>query len=464
MIKLNLKKYEYAMDLKEPVHGFERPIVFYKYHKKDASRFFLTFSIVDFPKCKISHLFSYLPENLAIMTSTEGGSRYKMNFAPHCTIEINKNVDFLMFLQEENYFMYVNRENNTLIIYSMADIITEDITFKTISSTFFKDDTDNNYFYMSVLDINNLLYIYRISNDLKSVELIDSFPGKNNPPHTVKKYKDCVLLSHEFTEAQYYLKKQDKIITDREMGALLTKLQMKIEIKYNELDKYQKKKILSKYINEEYEVECMPSRIMLVDLLTKDKCTYSTNGSNSAHFEIDERANMLYVSSHNFFEGDSYIYMFQPAVLDKFEYVNNRLNWRGCFKYEKGYRYTSHRVFYLDGKAYLCTFGKPNRLLFIDPDNMQLLFYTDIGRDELTNVSDLGTYLNARHEDQTAGSEYIGIEVSHDGESVFFLDDQYLFIYNVRCRHISHKIRYEVNDVSDWSEYKLIAPHITNLQ
>lgn len=464
MIKLALVKYTYDLKMIKSVKGFDKPIVFYKYDSKDLRRFFLTFSIVEFSKGTITHMVSNTPENREIMKNYDE-SVYRLHYAPHCTIEIREDIDFLVFFQEESYFMYINRRDEYLIIYTMEDILTNcNVRFKTISSTFFKDDADNGYFYMAALSYEEMLYVFRVSNDLSEIEQIDVFPGKSNPPHTVRKFKDCMLYSHEFKEAKYYLKKTNTVISDKEMGSVFVKLQMRIDRQYPELNKYEKKKILSMQIDDKYNVKCIPSKIIFENLNTKEKITYETSGSNSAHFEIDPTKNMIYVSSHNFFEGDGYVFMFQPAVLDKFEYIGDSLVWRGCFTYEKGYRFTSHRIFYLDGKAYLCTFSKPNRLLIINPDTMSLLFYIDIGKDELSNTKNLAAYLNARHEDPAAGSEFIGLEVAEDGESIFFLDDNYLFILNVRDRTLSHKIEYSINGLYDANDYRLIAPHITHLQ
>jgi hypothetical protein len=156
--------------------------------------------------------------------------------------------------------------------------------------------------------------------------------------------------------------------------------------------------------------------------------------------------------------------MFKPAILDKYELIDNRLIWRAAFKYDKGYRYTSHRVFYVDDKAYLCTFGKPNRLLFINPEDMSLLFYCDIGRDELSENDELEIYLNSRHEDKNAESEFIALEVSKNGENVFFLDSKFLFIYNFRERTLTHKIDYTNNKIAEWNDLLLLTFHMNYLE
>ncbi len=360
--------------------------------------------------------------------------------------------------------MRLDYVNDLLYVYTMEDIVQEEYRFKRISSTFFKDDKDPAYFYLSAVDKQNDLHIYRISNQLNEIEKVDTFHGKNSPPHTTMKIKNCLIMSHEFTEAKYLLRNTNTIISDREMGALLVKIEMKINAKYPHQDALIKKREISKIIHEKYDVECIPSKIMLLDLLTKERVTYETSGSNAAHFVFDVKTNMLYVSSHNFFDGGDSVYMFEPAILDKFELVDNRLILRGTFKYDKGYRYTSHRIFYNDGKSYLCTFGKPNRLLFIDPEDMTLSFYYDIGEDELSNNDELEVYLNSRHEDKNAASEFIALEVSKDGENIFFLDSKYLFIFNFKERTITHKIDYTNNEIANGDDYKLITFHMNYLE
>lgn len=464
MVELKLQRYEQKFYCKKPVLGFDKKLVFYKYHKNDPTKFFLMFSIIDFNKNIILNLDSFSDENKDIIQMQDNREIYNMNYTPHCTIEIEKDKEFLVFLQEDRYFMHVDCSRNLLYVYTMEDIVHEEYKFKRISSTFFKDDSSPEYFYLSAVDTKNDLHIYRVSNDLKKVEKVDTFPGKNSPPHTLMKIKNCLIMSHEFTEAKYLSRKTNTIITDREMGALLVKLKMKINVKFPQADGLFKKKEVSKIIHEKYDMECIPSRIMLLDLLTKERVTYQTSGSNAAHFVFDEKTNMLYVSSHNFFDGGDSVYMFEPAILDKYELIDNRLVWRGTFKYDKGYRYTSHRVFYVDGKAYLCTFGKPNRLLFIDPEDMSLLFYCDIGRDELSENNELEVYLNSRHEDKNADSEFIALEVSKNGEDIFFLDSKFLFIYNFRERAITHKIDYTNNDIAEWNNLSLITFHMNYLE
>ena len=205
MLELSLEKKEKYFDASdENFKSFKKPIVFFKIHKDDVRKILLTFIIFDAQKGKLTYLFSYNRENCSIIESAIDNQKYQLRLVPHSTIEIRNDIDFFTFMQEEQFFMYVNYRDNILKIYTMEDIIGNDIKFKIISSTFYKDDKDSNYFYMGVSDFDNLFYIYRLSFDLQHIELVDSFLGRNIPPHVVRSYKDCIMLSQEFNESNYY--------------------------------------------------------------------------------------------------------------------------------------------------------------------------------------------------------------------------------------------------------------------
>ena len=462
MLKLNLEKQEKCINISDVyLKSFEKPIVFFKIHKDDARKILLTFIIFDAQKGKLTYLFSYNQENRSILESAQDNQKYQLRLVPHSTIEIRKDIDFFTFMQEEQVFMYVNYRDNILKIYTMEDVIGNDIKFKIISSTFYKDANDSNYFYIGASDIDNMFYIYRISLDLQHVELIDSFPGRNIPPHVVRSYKDCIMLSHEFNESNYYLQnKKNKKITSFEMGNIFVKNSIKIKMANPQLKENELKMKIYEFIKKEYNIKCVPGAIILFDNQTKERTTYKTSGGSPAHFEIDEKEDMIYVSSHNFFNRLDSMSMFEPAVFDKFHYINNKLEWRNSFSYPKGYRYASRRVFYNDGKPYICTFGQPNRLIIIDATTMKLHYYVDIGQDELSSQEDIENYLNSRD----SGGEFVALEVSQNGENIIFLDNQYLYIFNFTQKSVIHKFDYSNYEKENWDDFILRTLHIMFLQ
>lgn len=461
MVELKLEKVEKNIDVSDGyLNSFKKPIIFFKIHKDDPKKLFITFIIFDAQKKKMTYLFSYNKENCSIVEALPDNEKYNLRLVPHSTIEITKDLDFFAFMQEEQLFMYINYKENILKIYTMEDIIKEDINFKTISSTFYKDDMDDKYFYMGALDYNNKFYIYKLSLDLKYIEKIDSFKSRNVPPHVVRKFKDSILLSHEFNESRYYLQNQEKEISSIEMGNLLVKNNIKVKLENPQLSSIEQKKKLYEFLKKEYNIKCVHGSVILLNTMTKEKIIYKTSGGSPAHFEIDYNENMIYVSSHNFFNRLDSMSMFEPAVFDKFKLVNNRLEWCSSFSYEKGFRYASHRIFYNNGKPYICTFGQPNRLIFIDATTMELYFYEDIGNDELSDQEDVGIYINSRE----PGGEFAALEVSQDGENVIFLDNQYIYIYNFTKRCLVHKIDYSTKERKDWGDYLLRTLHIVHLQ
>lgn len=461
-------------------NDFEDPLVFYLVHKDNVSNFFITYALLDLPNNEINYYFSNTDKNKKIINNAKNKEIFDIFKVPHCAIRIEKNKNFFVFMQEEEFFVLLDTTKNCMFVYTMDDFNhRSNVIFKKISSTFFKDPENNNVFYLSAVDENETIHIFRCSLDLSEIEEIDSLPGKADPPHVLRKYKKYLLLSHEFNDAKYKLLKTNNTIDSNHLSLLFLRTEFKNESRIKSMIETEphtknvasnihineERKALLKLMKEKYEIECAKGKIILLNLENKTKKYYKTSGGSPAHFEIDEKEDMIYVSSHNFFNRKNSMMFIQPAVIDKYQLVNDDLIWRGSFSSPFGYRFASHRLFRYRDKLYICTIAHPNRILFIDAKTMKLVFYEDIEFDELSNFQELDVYLSARESD----FQIVPIEVSVSGEQILFMSHQYIYIYNFSKKMVTEKITYIDNDIKEDTDnlclknYKLKTVHINYL-
>ena len=119
---------------------------------------------------------------------------------------------------------------------------------------------------------------------------------------------------------------------------------------------------------------------------------------------------------------------------------NGKLKKTGVFSDPSAFRFTTHKVFYYKGKSYLCAFGQPNRLFFIDADTLEILYHDDIEEDLLSDQKDIRDYINNNYLEQITLKT---IEVSPDGEILFLLSYNYIYFYSFPERKIISKIAYQ---------------------
>lgn len=452
MVELKLEGYVRPIQLSDvSVNSFEKPMIFYLTNKEDTRSFFITFVIIDFQKKQIQYINSFSEENVKIINSQPNSKIFKIDSTPHCSLTINNGEDFLTFMDEEEFFVYVNLKKMIMRVYTINDLIkNNDIVFKNISATFYKDEDDTNYFYLSAVDSTNLLHIFRAPLTLESIEEIDSFPSHASPPHVLRKLKTKLLLSHEFKFSKFQTQENGKILTEDELGVrvftnVVRNLMQRNEFKaaQNIGQKINPKEILS-FIREKYPVKCMPGKILMIDMDTKEKTYYDTTGGSPAHFEVDNNA--IYTSSHNFVRlRNNGIFYLEPAVIDKFILNQGKLELAGSFSHPKGFRYTTHKIFHNNNKTYICVFGHPNRLMFIDAEKMELLFYKDIGESDFTDETDMSIYMLPRF----GGEEFVAVETSEDGEKIIFAGMEYIYFFNFANRDLYEVLNYKNFEIED---------------
>jgi hypothetical protein len=484
---------------KKIARKFERPIIFYMDHKEDKKSFLITFVILDFVNSKISFIFSRLPENeLKLQSSPEKDKFFiSKGYNPHCSIQINPEEDFLTFVECGKFFYYVNYKKNILRVYTENDLnLFEKDGLAEFGATFYKDPDDPKYFYFTALsgkkNDKSWLCFYRASLDLADLEnilCVDTLSPV--APHVTKKHQKY-LLSSDFgyrkfrntktgtvyiggTEyasfvfedmyREYCLEKGSEF--SREEFLARNKIEESGIILESDFASFYKKKgnnFLGVCDNfEKYNFEALPGTITLLDLEEKKLKSFQTTFCTPAHFEIDPETGVIYASSHNFVSLDK-IYFLGPAAIDKFVIKNGELEKIGTFCEEDAYRFTTHKIFKYENKKYICSFGQPNRLYFIDADSMKTLYYDDIEIDFLSDKEDIKLFLNGNDLEPFVMKT---IEVSPDGEVLILIGHKYVYFYGFPERKILCKFDYRDFDLGkdfDLRDYNLRTTHCDYLK
>lgn len=458
MIKFELKKSVKKIHIDKNIkNAFINPIIYYLIKTNDTRPFFITFVLIDFQNESLIFLSTNSNKNINLLNSQLNQNTYILRRTPHRTIQITAGKDFFTFVQEEKFFYYVNYLDEYVIIYTLDDILpNKDYKIKSLSSTFYKDDDDSNYMYISALDENNILHIYKASLDLNTITEIHTINNIEIPPHTLRKYKNMLFISHDFGNANFKIKDSNKIISSKQLA-------MGLQLK---LKKYVTKATITSNIEanifnemfKKYTLKCVPGNILTVLLSNNKENYYKTNGTSPAHFEIDKNSNKVFISSHNFFVWNSKNIYVEPAVIDRFKIENNKLIYEKTFKHEGYYRFTSHKLINFKNNNYICTFAHPNRLLIIDAETMELTYYYDVEKDELSNQHNICEYLNFR----TDEFEIVPLEVSKNGNYILFLSTDNIYIFDFNKKEICFKV--PCKPEKENNNYKLLTAHIDYLE
>jgi hypothetical protein len=465
MIEFKLKTYRKKIEvISDDLRAkFKAPFIFYLTNKDDKMFFFITFVIVDLMKNEMKYIYSYFPENVEKLKDYEDLNLLKTSsFSnPHHSLQINPDEDFFTFREDRTYFMYINYKKNIMRIYLGKDLpCPERDRLRLIGATFFKDDEDSRFFYITATENNQenmecYLNFYKASLDLSIFEKVFQAPydSRLEPPHVTRKFKDY-LFNSKFYNTQFRHNKTGRLFKDKkeldyyvynnlfkEFCAEINKnfLETKFEEEYEairckekfptEFRKFCEKRGMNtmeicKNVKK-YSSSALPGTIIVVDLHNKTLNEYETTFCAPAHFEIDFIEKAIYTSSHNFTrEGN--LYFLGPAAIDKFIMKNGRAVKKRTFTNPFGYRFTSHRVFYYKNKPFICTIGHPNRLFLIDAKKMKLHYAVNFFEDVLSDKADVADFLNHRCNSKS----FIAFEVSCDGEIILLLGSSSILFYS----------------------------------
>ena len=478
MIELQAHIHKEKIDIASEQAGkFQHPIVFYMAHKNDQRFFFITFVIADFLRKELAYITTYTPDNIEKVENHKDKELFRMSrsSAPHCSFRLQTIDNFLTFNEKTSFFYQVNIETGIVKVYTGKDISLNGLNrIKMFGSTLYKDPQNKNFFYLTAVQKNIedkecALNFYKTATDLNSLEKVFGYPVSNfaSAPHVTKKYKKY-LFNSEFNKGQYKNKKTGEVFD--EMLDLTKYIYEKLYKKY--CDKMNQEFSLQEFYrsnslyrnkseldlsfkafcdtkgrdifeicknNPDLDFSVLPGKISLVDLEKQAIDFFETTYCTPAHFEIDERNDYIYSSSHNFLLYSGQRYFLGPAAIDKFKLENGKLTKVSTFSNPSAYRFTTHKLFSFEGKDYICSFGQPNRLYFIDAQTLKTAYYDDIGENVLSGQEDIGNFLNYNNLEPIT---LVALEVSSDGELLFLVSQKYLYIYNFTERKIVAKIDY----------------------
>ncbi|MFA5961061.1 MAG: hypothetical protein WC848_00040 [Parcubacteria group bacterium] len=476
MIELKINTFKVPISI-DPIirESFKDPLIFYLAHKEDWRPFFFTYVILDFLRQEFVYIVSYYPENISLINNLKDDYIFGLQSSaqnPHCSIRVGTRNAFLTFYEKTRYFTQVDFENNTMNVYTGEDIgLDHDEQVVDFGATFCRDEDVPDQFYFSVITQSGLnfrrkLRFYRAKLDFSEVEEIYAMPTLlGSSPHVTRKVGQY-LLNSDFLTYQIKSNKSGKMWDDAKKYALhvyediyreycLKKERVFLPDLFNDLESAKKiilkpgfnffcqtkgKNILDICQDEKYAFTIGTGTIMLVRLNDKKVKYYETTYCCPAHFEVDRISGDVFVSSHNFIEFLDRVYYLGPAAIDRFSLSEDGImEKKATFTHPLIYRMTSHKVFSYDGKTYVCSFGQPNRLVFIDAQTMEMMYYQDIEEDSSVDPAELIEIINNTNLEPITIKT---IEASHDGKFIFFLSCKFIYIYNFPERRIVQKIEY----------------------
>lgn len=476
---LSIKHKTFITDInlpKELSFYFLNPIIFYLASRKDSRLLFISFVILDFNEKQLIYIKTFLPENVDIVEQDPDQRIMRIfnpRYNPHRSLEIKKDESFLTFVETGKYFYRVNRKTGLTQIFTTNDlskIIGENI--ENISCTPCKE---NGFLYTTAVstdrDVPKNLFFIKVDMNLEKYEVIhkeENFLGSS--PHVTKKFGEYIFCS-EFSRERLNFNGQtgrsldlmnfvfrdlyEEFCTKKGLvfseGNFLKNNSVsvenvKLEENFTSFVKEKGKNLLEIcQRNKKYNFTAEQGLISILDIKNKKLNYYKTSTCTPAHFEIDEESNNVYVSSHNFVFLDKHYYL-GPSAIDKFSFKDGELKKELSFSENSGYRFTTHKVFKYEGKTYICTFGYPTRLFFIDADTMQMVFYEDIEyQNVLPKEDDIVDFINSNP--QMNNITIKAIEVSSDGRYLILLSYNFIYFYDFKERKIFYKLRY-LADVS----------------
>ncbi len=471
-LHINTEKFKAPEKVAE---NFDAPLMFYLRHRKDKRNFLVSFVLLDFRKGESTYLTSYSLENLETIKNTS--YQCPQIFKPHSSLCVNSNGAFLNFVENSPYFYLVDPANKKLKVLTGKDLpIPDNENITQFVSTIFPDDEDPNYFYFSALHQNSsedkgVVKYYRSTLDLKKIEEIFTDPRGRGCPHVTKKHGN-LLLNSDFSDVCFQVQKTGEIFDRAQLYKYVFRIlfqefceQMSENFSEENFQKsisidefngtYDLRPDFELYVQslfgeksfreicdarEEFLVKPVEGNINTINLSKNQQTLYHTTYSTPAHFELHPDGKCVFVSCHNFAKLEGGRTFFGPAAIDKFEITEKGLTKKESFSDTRGYRFTSHKVFSFGGKIYICTIGKPNRLFFINAENMSLEFHHDIGKNFLDDIGaeDMADFLNYHHPGHAA--EYIALEVSDDGKFIFIVGHKTILIYNFEKRKMEEEI------------------------
>jgi hypothetical protein len=481
MLELKTKTFKVSISVDtEARESFKSPLIFYLAHTEDRRTFFLTFVILDFSGQELIYIVSYNKENIALIEQRQDRDIFNIRQPaenPHCSIRIGAEA-FLTFVEGARYFTLVDYAQGTMKVYTGEDIgLSQDEKLVDFGCTFYKDEDDPNFFYLTALTQSEKYpgrksHFYRAKLDLSEIEEVYVMTNSvHTSPHVTRQFGRQLLNSNflvcqiennqtgqSFDNPRHYMRyvyedlyqqycRAKDIDFSPEMFSNTESIKkIMLNPGFNFFCQAKGKNFLEICQDEKYAFAAGQGTVMLLNLDTKKIRNFSTTYCSPAHFEKDDISGDIFVSSHNFLSFD-HVYFIGPAAIDRFSLsAEGEMKKIATFTHPLIYRMTSHKVFSYAGKTYVCSFGQPSRLVFIDAEKMEMIHYEDVEEAAPTDSAEMLEFAN----DTSFELEPVALktlEISPDGKFVFFLGYKYIYIYNFPERKIIQKIEY-ISDVS----------------
>lgn len=431
MIEFDLEKYSKNIHVEEYYKkSFESKLAYFYFHKDDTRRFFIKIAIFDFQKWQIDYYESYNIRNLEKFSESQLPDILYNTYMPHSFVDAWGGIYYCFVewqVKETSHFYKIDIIRMKFYFCDIRDLYpTEDFEqwcFSPTPERFQRDEFLYQLFISYSKDGNISKNILKLSLNWSHNEIIYTTSNLLKDkywlaPHSVKKIKNYLLSSkflnfdfvicekiwlefdkindfYKYTNQYYkrykYFRKfifNGKILEKEKIMHLFHAL-------FKDIVPQNQKILLLKYYLQKKEIDFLTFVnsnnlkprfnnwiIEVFDLETFITTRLETSISNPAHFEIDYLDNSIYISSHAFFRNKELyaggICFFWPGCIDKFNLIDWKIIKTGTFQHSTWFRYTSHVIFYHNGRKIISTIWEPNRIFFIDGITMELIYYHDL--------------------------------------------------------------------------------------
>lgn len=431
MIEFDLQKSTKSIHLEDNVKkSFDKKLVYFYFHRNDNKRFFIKVAIFDFQKWQIDYYESHTIGNLEKFNESQLPNIVYNIHMPHSFVDAGNGFYYCFVewqVKETSHFYKIDIIRMKFYFCDIRDLYpTLDFEQWCFSPTpeHFQEDKFFYQLFMSYDKNGNITKnILRLSLNWLNNQLIHSNPHVLKDkywlsPHSVKKIGNY-LLSSKFLNFDFVICKWIEITFDKindfyhytnkyfkrykyfrkfifnEKTLSKEKIMHLFDVLFKDIVSQNQKKLLLKYYLQKKEIDFLTFVnsnnlkprfnnwiIEVFDLETSITTLLETSISNPAHLEIDYLDNSIYVSSHAFFRNKELyvggICFFWPGCIDKFNFIDWKIIKTGTFQHSTWFRYTSHVIFYYNGRKIISTIWEPNRLFFIDGITMELIYYYDL--------------------------------------------------------------------------------------
>jgi hypothetical protein len=429
---LKLKIFEQKLDLNDISRKFKKPIFISLDEKRDSSKTLLNYATIDLNKGAIKYIINEESNFDKLKEFSEEKKKSIAKKSPHSVISLSEDEMSLFSYHPSNYVCHLNLKNKILdYVPSTSLQINESQKARDFCCTVYKSPSNKKLFYFSLIledEKGSKLVIYESDLAFKKIRKVGEIAGEIEAPHTVIELGGVLFISKEQRETI-------KIKSKNIKGKILDDLYFKL----NGKEGPENKKEVEAFLREG-DYEMINGEVALMDKDTGALKCYPASGAFTGHFEIDEVESAIYISNHNLLGSKKCgVALPKPAVLDKYLIKGNKnLEYCGKFECDFGYRFTSHKVYRKNGKPYIVTFGYPNRLIIIDGETMELVYWEDIGVQGVVEDLKFGKGIILTEDDLRISA----MEVSEDGEALFFLTQKYFYLYDLVNRKLIQKIPY----------------------